>query len=218
MSRVYLFADEAGNFDFNRKPGASKYFLIGTVRVTDLALEQQVLDLRRDLAWRGTPIHSAFHASTDAQVVRDEVFELLQDVDFRYDATILEKCKTKPRLQMSQERFYKTAWYLHLKYIGPAIASAQDELFVIAASILTRKRRAAVRSGIADVVSQSTMSSKWEVGFWPAESDPCLQVADYCTWAVQRKLELNDLRSYSLIARKIRTEFRPFDVGPVTYY
>jgi hypothetical protein len=30
----------------------------------------------------------------------------------------------------------------------------------------------------------------------PHMSDPCLQVADYCTWAIQRKWERGDERSH----------------------
>jgi hypothetical protein len=31
MSTVYLFGDEAGNFDFSGGPGASRYFILATV-------------------------------------------------------------------------------------------------------------------------------------------------------------------------------------------
>jgi hypothetical protein len=215
---VFVFADEAGNFDFNRKFGASTYFLIGTVTMTDLALEQSLLDLRRDLAWRGFPIESAFHATSDQQAVRNEVFTVLQGANFRYDVTILEKCKTKPRLQNDWERFYKTAWYLHFKYVAPKIARQTDELFVIAATIGTRKRRSIIRAGIEDVVNQATVCSTWQVAFWPAEGDPGLQVADYCTWAVGRKKESGDARHYQLIASKVATEFEPFAFGTKKYY
>lgn len=54
--------------------------------------------------------------------------------------------------------------------------------------------------------------------FWPAASDPCLQVADYCSWALQRKWEVADLRSYNLIAPKVQSEFDLFAAGKTTYY
>jgi hypothetical protein len=74
---------------------------------------------------------------------------------------------------------------MHMKHVGPKVVGRQDELLVVAASLGTKKRRRAIRIGIEDVISQVT-SRPWEVAFWPADSDPCLQVADYCTWAVQR--------------------------------
>jgi hypothetical protein len=44
------------------------------------------------------------------------------------------------------------------------------------------------------------------VAYWPALSNPCLQVADYCCWAVQRKWERNDRRSFNLIEQFIASE------------
>ncbi|HEY5286242.1 MAG TPA: hypothetical protein VIJ50_03970 [Solirubrobacteraceae bacterium] len=37
-------------------------------------------------------------------------------------------------------------------------------------------------------------------------SEPCLVVADYCTWAIQRRWEREDQRSHELIADKIASE------------
>jgi hypothetical protein len=54
-------------------------------------------------------------------------------------------------------------------------------------------------------------------GFAQAMSDPCLQAADYLTWAVQRKYERDDSRSYDLIEPLIRSEFEPFSTGDTQY-
>jgi len=40
-----------------------------------------LLALRRDLGWRGLHLDRVFHATEDPQVVRDEVFVLLADMD-----------------------------------------------------------------------------------------------------------------------------------------
>ena len=217
MVRKYVFADEAGNFDFRDRAGASKFFILTTVTTDSPDTGDDLLKLRRALAWDGIALESSFHATEDAQAVRDQVFGVLVDHDFRIDTTILEKRKTQPHLANDQERFYKMAWYLHFKYVAPRITGANDELLVIAAQIGTKKRRKAMRLGIADVVDRTTWC-KWEVAFWPAASDPCLQVADYCCWAIQRKYERADTRSYDLIKDKIESEFQPFDSGPQTYY
>ncbi len=215
--RKYVFADEAGNFDFRDKAGASQFFILTTVTAESPEAGDDLLRLRRDLAWDGIALESNFHATEDSQAVRDQVFDVLAGHDFRIDATILEKRKTQPHLAEDWERFYKEAWYLHFKYVAPLIASAKNELLVVAAQIGTKKRRRAIRLAIADVVDQTTRC-RWEVAFWPAASDPCLQVADYCCWAIQRKHEKSDTRSYDLISDKIKSEFRPFEVGRQTYY
>jgi hypothetical protein len=51
-----------------------------------------------------------------------------------------------------------------------------------------------------------------------AATDPCLQVADYCAWVIQRKWERGDTVSYDMIREKIATEFDLWKNGPNHYY
>ncbi len=48
--------------------------------------------------------------------------------------------------------------------------------------------------------------------------DPMLWAADYCAWAIQRKWESGDDRSYVLIENKIVTEFNLWEIGKIHYY
>lgn len=98
------------------------------------------------------------------------------------------------------------------------IASATDRLFVTAASLGTKRKRARFHSAIDEVVLQVSPCHSYRVAFWPMESDPCLQLADYCTWAIQRKWERDDTRSYDLIKDKIASEKDIWWVGPKHYY
>src|SRR5207249_3356771 len=127
MPDRYVFADEAGNFDFSLGPSATRYFVLTTVTMNDTSIGDVVLSLRRDLAWRGVHLDQVFHATSDPQAVRDEVFRVLGPLPFRVDATIFEKRKALPRLQ-NEESFYKLAWYLHFKYVAPFIANRDDRL------------------------------------------------------------------------------------------
>jgi hypothetical protein len=215
--RLYLFADEAGNFDFSLGRGASQYFILGSITVESPDIGADLLALRRELAWDGHGLESAFHATDDLQVVRDQVFELVRGADLRVDATILDKRKTQPQFSEDAEAFYKLAWYLHMKHVAPRITRRDDQLMVVAATLSTRKRRRVVRESLADVVQQTTRC-RWQVAHWPAESDPCLQIADYCTWAIQRAYERGDRRSYDLIADKIATESEPLARSDKLYY
>ena len=218
MGRKYVFADESGNFDFSRSASASRYFILVTLTLPDCSLGQEVLDLRRQLAWEGHGLETEFHATEDKQAVRDRVFALLATRDFRIDATILEKSKAKPTIRVTDERFYQLAWYLHMKYVAPLVIGANDEVLVIGASIGTRRQRSGFRSAVSDVARQVLPTARFQVASWSAASDPCLQVADYCAWALQRKWERADDRSYRLIAPQIRTEFDAFAIGMVHYY
>ena len=217
MADKFVFADEAGNFDFSVKQGATKYFILSTVTVADCGIGHRFQDFRRSIAWDGHHVDRVFHATEDAQAVRDLVFDFLKDEDFRVDAIVLEKRKTQLHLQ-SEAALYKMAWYLLFKYVAGKVASRNDRLMVAASSLGTKKQREAMRSAIHDVVIQTAPSTTYQTVFWPCHSDPCLMIADYCTWAIQRKWELSDSRSHTLIAGKIRSEFPAFATGQTFYY
>lgn len=217
MVERYVFADESGNFDFSLKTGASRYFVLTTVTTADPGALHDLVDLRRHLAWRGLGVQGPLHATDDEQTVRDEVFAVISGLDIRADSLIVEKRKAKPHLQ-DEQPLYKLAWYLHFKYVAPRVVSPDDQLLVLAASIGTRRKRKTMRAALDDVVSQVAPCAEHQVAWWPAESDPGLWVADYICWAVQRKWELGDMRSYDLISHLLKSEKDIFAIGKTFYY
>lgn len=219
MARVHVFADESGDFAFSRAANASKFYILTTVTVPNCTVGDSLTALRRELAWAGVGLDRHFHATTDQQSVRDDVFRVLGRHQFRVDATILEKAKAHPKIRPTDARFYQYAWWLHMKYLAPRIVRQDDELLVVGASIgATKKLKQGFYEAVHDVVQQVTPTVKYQVACWDAATEPCLQVADYCSWAIQRKWERNDPRSHVLIQGSIHTEFAPFAMGTVTYY
>jgi len=219
LMKQFLFADEAGCLTFSRKPNVSRYFILVTVYNKDCTIGDELMHLRRQLVWEGVASNQEhFHATEDSQPVRDRVFSLIGQHKFRIDATVLEKPKALPRIRPDDLTFYKYAWYYHLKYISPRAIAKGDELLISAASIGTKKKRAAFLGALQDVAVQSINGTPYKTAFWSASSDPCLQVADYCAWAIQRKWERQDERSYSLISDKIQSEYELFKTGTKTYY
>lgn len=219
MARVHVFADESGNFDFSSSSGASRFFILATVTFFDDRQACADLEsLRYDLAWRGIDHPGPFHATEDLQLIRDEVFRCLGPHAFRIDATILEKNKARPELRASDRSFYRFAWWMHMKYVSPEVAQQNDELLVIAASIGTRQRRVAFRDAVHEVMTQITPTVRTRTAAWRDDADTGLQVADYCAWALKRKWEDGDLRSYDLIRDRIRSEFDVFRRGTTRYY
>jgi len=217
--RKYLFADEAGDFEFARKQNVSRYFIVCSVTCDGCELGHELLNLRRELAWeKHEHLGDYFHASEEKQEIRNYVFELIQQADIRIDATIMEKSKAQPKTRISDARFYQYGWFFHFKNIAREILKPDDELLLTAASIGTKKARATFTATVNDVVQQVARSNKWATCFCPASVDPCLQVADYCTWAIQRKWERQDLRSYDLIKSKIVREYDLWGSGKTHYY
>lgn len=217
--RRYLFSDEAGDFNFSRQ-NASRHFIVCAVDINDCSIGHRLLDLRRELAWDNLPLGEYLHCAKDQQVVRDRVFNLIQSFDLRIYAQILEKSKALPRIRPTKERFYQHAWYYLFHYCMPKIVGVNDELIVTTASIGTRGGQKAFSAAIEDVLSQTVRldSQRWRAVFWPAASDPCIWIADYCTWAIQRKWERQDRRSYDLIKEKIVYEYDTWAHGRNHHY
>jgi Protein of unknown function (DUF3800) len=218
MPNTFVFADEAGCFSFNREPNVSKFFILCTVTMSDCAVATDLLDLRRKLAWEGAELNDYFHATVDKQAVRDRVFEVITKHEFAIQATIMEKSKAQEHVKASKPRFYQYGYYYHFKFgVAPSLGE-HSETLVTTASLGTKKERIAFEDAVADVMRQTHKPDKWRTDFMPSQADPCLQVADYCAWAIQRKWERGDVRSYSLIKDRISYEYNLWQRGERHYY
>ncbi|MGS4948273.1 DUF3800 domain-containing protein [Meridianimarinicoccus sp. RP-17] len=145
------------------------------------------------------------------------MFDVIRKHPLTVQATICEKAKAKPSITKNKARFYKYPWYYQFRHaIAPQIAKG-DDLLITAASVGTKKERATFYSELDDVMSQ-TVKAQWAVDFRPSQCDPCLQVADYCAWAIQRKWERGDARSYDLIKHQITYEYELWRHGSTYHY
>jgi Protein of unknown function (DUF3800) len=221
MSRLFIFADEAGCFTFNRNQNVSRFFVLCTVIMDDCSVATELLNLRREMAWNGEfELGEYFHATTDKQNVRDEVFKVLEKAKFTVQATVMEKCKAEPQVCLSKPQFYKYGYFFHFKFgVSPRLVS-QPEALVTTASLGQRRERAAFETAVNDVMVQTRKVKEWKADFMPCHADPCLQVADYCAWAIQRKWESGgkDMRSFDIIKDKIDYEYDLWQKGQKTFY
>jgi hypothetical protein len=92
--------------------------------------------------------------------------------EIRIDATVLEKRKAEPHLR-SELALYKMGWFLHFKHVAPLVATSEDRLLVVAASLGTKKTRRFFSDAVDDVVRQVS-PARHRVAFWAADSDPCI--------------------------------------------
>lgn len=218
--RTFLFADEAGCLTFERKQNVSRHFVICTIAINNCDIGSRILALRRTLAWDGAPMGPYFHASTDRQEVRNYVFDLLEKEDFSVQATIMEKSKAQQHIRASDTIFYRYGWYYHFRHVAPRHFLNCEELHITIASLGTKRKKIDFEDAVRSVTSQQKNKRVLKTSFWPSQSDPCLWIADYCTWAIFRKYESEgrDLRSYSKIAGKIDYEFDLWSHGKIHYY
>jgi hypothetical protein len=99
LASRYVFADEAGNFDFSTNAGESRYFILTTVTMENCRAGDALALLRRELTWTGVNLPRQFHATDDTHQVRAAVFDLPKRSPIRIDSTVLEKRKAEPHLQ-----------------------------------------------------------------------------------------------------------------------
>lgn len=163
-------------------------------------------------------MNEEFHATEDKFSVRDEVYAFIASQDLRVDATLLEKSKAQPHTRGSNDRFYKYAWFYHFKHVGPKLLAGKSEAMITAAALGTKKGQAVYTAAVNDVMQQTAKGRKWKTDFPRAVADPCLQIADYCAWAIQRKWERGDKKCYDVISSKIGTEFDLWRSGTTHYY
>lgn len=207
--------------NFSRKRNASRYFIVCAMKMDNCELGHDLLRLRRDLLWDNVPIPDYFHATKDTPYVRDRVYEVLNQHDFEIYAQILEKSKAQRQIRESQHRFYKRAWYYLFRHtMRRIIPRLDDQLMVTTASIGVKKGQADFSDAIRDVLEQTQKidAGSWRASFCSSASDPLLQAADYCTWAIQRKWERGDERAYDRVRQKIKYEFDLWGRGDKHYY
>jgi hypothetical protein len=180
----------------------------------------KLLELRRKLAWDRVAMGDFFHASTDRQEIRNLVFDTLEHLDFNIQATIMEKSKAQPQVRVSEDRFYKYGWHYHFQNSSNRYLPMLTELHLTIATIGTKKKRIAFEDAVRDVISQKRTKKAMKSSFWSCQSDPCLWIADYSTWAIMKKYESGgrELRPYNKIANKINYEFDLWAHGTRHYY
>ena len=206
MARLHVFADEAGDFDFTNGERTSRYFIICTCSMESCRVGEDLLRLRRTLAWEGCELGDYLHASTEKQEVRNRIFGVIVNCGISVQATIMEKRKADPAIRESLVRFYTYGWRNHFFNGMQEIITPYPELHVTAASIGIKKERTIFKKAVASIMSQTIVGKVWAADVFPSGTDPCLQVADYCAWAIQRKWERGDARSYDLVKKLITYE------------
>lgn len=221
---LYLFMDESGSFDF--RPGTSKYFVLTAIVTADptqgverlLRLRHHMLGLDpATLGVRKPHDYSQFHCAMDPQNVRDSIFKIIGSMTYGAHCIVAEKCKANPVIQ-SPEVFYNKVFRGLVRGIvvrDRTIAARQFQVFSSAFKVRAQRKDAFIAGMRATLDDLGIMH---RVHIHPALSHHMLQVADYVGWAVARKWEHGDTRSYNKVRCSIHMEFPIFRGGDTRYY
>jgi hypothetical protein len=219
LQYLYVFLDEAGDFNFSVT--GTKFFTFTTITKTRPFLwDTPLISLKYDLIEVGLDIEY-FHAAEDRQAVRDKVFTIIGNNlgNLRIDSLAIEKRKTGPALQVLEKFYPRMIGYLLRYVLDPKNLKDFSEVIVITDSIPVSRKREAIEKAVKQTLSKMLPTgTKYRVLHHASKSCIGLQIADYCNWAIFRKLERQDLRSYELIRSGIRSEFDIFRPSMKYYY
>ena len=115
MNYLYVFIDVSGNYDFSAK--GTKYLVLTSLICTDVnpgilelhTLKHNIIDYVINLEY--------FHASEDKQIVRNEIFKIIQKCqNFIIDSIIVEKRKVNPAIR-TLDKIYPMIYEYLVKFI-----------------------------------------------------------------------------------------------------
>jgi hypothetical protein len=219
MNPAYVFLDEGGNLDFSAN-GTTYFTITSVLKFRPFSTYAKITDLRYDLIETGLNIEY-FHASEDRQAVRDKVFEIIKNDSSRFivDSVIAEKRKTGPALQ-APEKFYPQMLGYLLRYVlGKLDYNNIPEVIVITDRLPVSKKKDIFEKSVKTTLKEMLPTDvKYRILHHDSKSACGLQVADYYNWAIFRKWERNDSRSFDIIYHAVRSQFEIFRRGTRYYY
>jgi hypothetical protein len=224
MKTLYLFIDESGNFDFSSS--GTKFFILTVLStINPFEIGSPLLRLRYDLLPNyacGPSIEEEgyFHASENIQAVRNKVFSILSTINhkMRVDSVIAQKNKANPKFYQKPLEFYKVLGDALLKYaFSRAVWQEYGHVVVVFSSLFDKKKRGILKQAFKSIIKQHA-KVRFALYFHDSKFDPCNQVADYFGWAIYRKWESDDDRSYTQIKNLVKSEFGIFSQGGTLFY
>jgi len=214
----FIFFDESGHMDFSMK--SSRFAVVVALYIPQAAdsLMQDYWKLRHELyitppsggKQQDRYTNYRFHAANDPQIVRDAVFSLLENhlVSLKVHAVVLEKRDVFPELQSvewSFEKLYHFAFRSICSY-SDWLVDVQGVNLIIDDNGTTRLRQATI-GGIRRAEKICGRITRSTIHHVSSTGHPFLQLADYFGWAMFRKYESEDERSYEIIKEAVENEW-----------
>ena len=206
---LYIFLDEAGNLDF--KETGTKYFIITSLTkfrpfksYADLySLKYDVLenDLVDNLEY--------FHATEDRQEIRNKVFNIISSnlEGCRIDSIIAEKNNLKNELHTAEKLYPEMLSSLLKNILSEELEKEINGVQIFTDTIPVKQAIKTTEKTIKRALKEHFHNIKYRIYHHSSKSNFDLQIADYCCWAIYRKLSKNDERSYSKLKPAIKKEW-----------
>jgi hypothetical protein len=207
---------------------APRFFMLGLVCCADEAATASRLALLRaslleNPLYAGIPsLHPtagktarAFHAKDDHPEIRSKVFELITGLDVKFYAVIKDMRKVRDYVQRRNQmdsgyRYHPNELYdLTVRMLFRERLHQNDHCRVVFARRGKSDRTTALTVQLEQTrqrfLAERGVSSSTTLEILPAYpwEQPCVQVADYCLWALQRCYEKHEARFLHAIWSKV---------------
>lgn len=211
-----------------KDPGAPKFFILGMVRCgNDSEVSRALHELRATCLdhplYKGIPsmqpsaakTAKMFHAKDDHPEVRAKLFEVMTGLDFKFYAVIKDMRAVRDyvsrRNQMdSAYRYHPNELYdLTVRMLFKQHLHKEDHYRITFARRGKSDRTKALVDQLEKTrmrfLEQHRLEREPELAIVPAYpwQEPCLQLADYCLWALQRCYERHEDRFLQSIWPKV---------------
>lgn len=214
-SPLYVFIDESGNFDFSAK--GTDHFLMAAVIARDpIASACALQELKYELMAEGVD-EPFFHASEDAQVVRDRVFAAINTIQSISSHVIhVDKHHAAPSLQ-NTVRMYSLFGGAIAKYLLKTLPEESYSQVIIVFDKALPKRDENAFLGVVKP-ALNALKRPYRIYFQSVKHDFNGQIADYIAWAKYISLERGEKRALQSIPGVPLTSFNLFRFGHTRYY
>ncbi len=214
---LHIHLDESGDLYFT--PKGKKFYIFAAAWTFDPSqLANQLINLRVALLKDGHDLPK-FHATTDKQVNRNAVTSLLAAQNrWHWVAIVIEKSKVHPSIR-EPHQFYPQFLAMPLKFILKGRLRDASKVIIYTDTIPVHHCEAVKKAIKSSCRAALPQSIPFHCYHHPSASNKWLQVADYCAWAVARKWESGDPRTYDVLKHHLAVpELEVFHSGMTHYY
>jgi len=156
-----------------------------------------------------------FHAAEDQQAVRNQVFDIVSKFDHvRIDSVIAEKNKSPLSLHTAGQIYpfmIEKLFNSLLGVIGAGMTKSDKVFIFMDRESANPQDKVPLIKGAKKYLSQHLSRTPYQILMHSSLSHLYLQIVDYCSWAIYRKWEMSDLRSYGKIQQLIKSERAIFE-------
>ena len=220
----YFFVDESGDTTFynrnsewivGKENGASKILLMGFIRTTEPEFLRKKINELKDLVLNDEYLKSipsmkktkiAFHAKDDCPEVRYNVFKLLKDLPFTCNIVVARKTKhVFDKFSGDTQKLYDSL----ITSLFKNVLHLSNNNYIYIATRGSRKRQEPLEQAIQVSLkyTENRLNTKIDLTHQKVipqtpSGEVCLQIIDYCNWAMQRAILHNDMRYYNFFKEK----------------